>query len=282
MEDLVQSYYGIYGCDVIEENFYYLDQKRYRVVAENVSGGRNRRANFNRAPIPQRVSSAEADRLRSDAIMSRQQNEPQTPSAPRYKNPIISLPSRGIGPEEPLLRTASSKVTTKEGKPGKKRGISPKRLARYKANYLRTGTDNRPGSNRPRFVPTDKSKARARVINTALKNAKRWGTPEANAIAEHLINEGYVNDYNSALVILESMTNEWLIDIISEFLFETYLEENRPGQRERGYDRASLQRMTDRRLATSGSPFTNPTSKRKMDRTNITAANAQSYYWRNR
>lgn len=57
-------------------------------------------------------------------------------------------------------------------------------------------------------------------------------------------------------------------------------EATRPGQIVRGYNRASLPKMTDRRLEASGSAFRSPSSKNKMAKTNTTAANAQAYYWK--
>lgn len=57
-------------------------------------------------------------------------------------------------------------------------------------------------------------------------------------------------------------------------------EATRPGQIVRGYNRASLPKMTDRRIEASGSAFRSPSSKNKMAKTNTTAANAQAYYWK--
>jgi hypothetical protein len=202
-------------------------------VYENVSGGRGRRASSRRAPISQRVSDSEAREIRRNA----RENPKPTASAPeddsleamklrfraetdaenaekeakkakKAKKPT-TVPSRGVEGDEPVLRRK-----TPEGHG--KRGASPVAVAKRRARLLSTGQDPTQRYTYSR-TPTPESKARAKKIRAALKKRDKWGTPEAakeEYVIDYLVTEGYTDNYDSAIAIYESMSEEWLDTIL--------------------------------------------------------------------
>lgn len=153
MKNLTEVYFEMYG-----------DQE----LNENVSGGRGRRASSQQAPIPQRVTAAQAAEIRRNA---RQKNDP-IPEEPKKKKKEppepTTVPSRGVGAEEPALRRR-----TPEGH--RKRGASPMSVAKKKQRLLSTGQDT---TQKYRYArtPTPESKARAKKISAALRNRENWGS----------------------------------------------------------------------------------------------------------
>lgn len=134
--------------------------------------------------------------------------------AARVKEPT-TVPSRGIGQNEPLLRRR-----TPEGH--RKRGSTPRVTAQIRARILSTGRDPRDSRNRvsPNVPPeklTTERKEKAKRIRAALKNSSKWGTPEAakeEFVIDYLVTEGYTDNYDSAAIIYESMSDEWLDTIL--------------------------------------------------------------------
>lgn len=207
--------------DTFREHYNNLQENLELFLPENVSTGNARRASFGAAPIPQKVTASEAERIRRAARNANRQPESEPERAPRYPNPVIPLPSRGIGPDEPLLRTKSGVKTNKDGSPAKKRGTTPKKTAEYRATLFTTGNDRRPAGKNDRSsvyrAPvTPETEEKARRIGRALKNVDNWGTPEARAVTEHLISRGYADTHEAALAILESMSDEWFEGILFE------------------------------------------------------------------
>ena len=181
-------------------------------VYENTGLGGNKRAHG--ARVDQRVTDAELEDIRARAkkprpSASRPQDDSLEAMRARFKaedekpqkiEEPTTVPSRGVGGNEPVLRRR---------KPNghRIRGGSPEYIATKKARALAG------------VVP--EAKAIQKKIRAALKKSKKWGTPEARNeayVLEHLISEGYAEDYNSALAICESMSDEWFESILSEDL----------------------------------------------------------------
>lgn len=189
------------------------DELYEEVFYENVSTGNARRASFGN--IPQRVTASQAAEIRRSARrVPEPEPEPRAPKAP--KGPT-TVPSRGVSGDEPALRRR-----TPEGH--RKRGASPVAVAKRRARLLSTGQDtaqqNVGSAGRYGYArkPTEASKARAKKIRAALKKSKNWGTPQANAeeyVLEYLVQEGYTDSYDSAMEILQEMSGEWLVEILS-------------------------------------------------------------------
>jgi hypothetical protein len=53
-------------------------------------------------------------------------------------------------------------------------------------------------------------------------NIRRLVREELEYIVDILVSEGYVNDYDSAACILEAMSDEWLVGILSEAPYQIY------------------------------------------------------------
>lgn len=159
--------------------------------------------------------SASLDSPDLEAMKKRfKQEDEEEAAAKAAKNtkPSTTVPSRGIGANEPLLRRR-----TPEGH--SRRGSSPFTKAKNRARVLSTGRNPNARAGEYAGSPTDKSKALAKKIRAALKKSEKWGTPEANAeeyVLEYLIQEGYTNSYESALRILGQMSENWLIQILND------------------------------------------------------------------
>lgn len=186
------------------EEFYGID--------ENVSGGRARRASSRRAPISQRVSDSEAAEIRRnarenpkptastpeddslEAMKSRFKAETGAENAEKEARKPKSVPSRGIGASEKVLRKG------KRSTPG---GTAQQRVTELGRRGRREG--------KKPYAPGDE--VRSKRISAALKNRDKWGTPEAakeEFVIDYLVTEGYTDNYDSAIEIYESMSDEWL------------------------------------------------------------------------
>jgi hypothetical protein len=200
-------------------------------VYENTGLGGNKRAHG--AKVDQSVSDKEADEVRAPGRQQRAEKE-----AARKKQELKdTLGSRGAslmaskGADSDSVPMASAKKRSeptgggvsgnapvlRRRKPNghATRGASPEHTAAKKAKELTSGGPY------PKKPVTPETKARGKKIRDALKKSKKWGTPEARNeayVLEHLISEGYADDYNSALAICESMSDEWFYSIISEDL----------------------------------------------------------------
>lgn len=198
-----------------------LSDEEYQDLYENVSGGRAKRAKHGN--IDQSVSDKEADEVRAPGREQRAEKE-----AARKKQELKdTLGSRGAslmasrGADSDSVPMASSKRRSeptgggvsgntpvlRRRKPNghATRGSSPEHIATQKARDLAGGGPE--------------TKARQKKIRAALKKSKKWGTPEARNeayVLEHLISEGYADDYNCAVAICESMSDEWFESILSE------------------------------------------------------------------
>lgn len=53
-------------------------------------------------------------------------------------------------------------------------------------------------------------------------NIRKFNREELEHVLNILVSEGYVNDYDSAASILEAMSDEWLVGILSEAPFQIY------------------------------------------------------------
>ena len=185
-------------------------------VYENVSGGRGRRASSRRAPISQRVSDSEAEEIRRnakenpkptasapeddslEAMKSRFAAETDVENAEKEAKKPKQVPSRGIGASEGVLRK------------GKKR--TPGGTAQQRVTEL--GRRGRQQGKKPYAAGDDE---RLRKISAALKKRDNWGTPEAakeEYVIDYLVTEGYTDNYDSAIAIYESMSEEWLDTIL--------------------------------------------------------------------
>jgi len=184
----------------VEHLIQQLSDEEYQDLYENTGLGGNKRAHG--AKVDQRVTDAELEDIRASAkrprpSASRPQDDSLEAMKERFKEEeegekVKPVPSRGIGAGEPVL--------------GGKRKRKPGGMAQIKANKLRRGS-------------TQAERERGKKISAALKNKKKWGTPEARNeayVLEHLISEGYADNYNSAAAICESMSDEWFYSIISE------------------------------------------------------------------
>ena len=224
------------------EEFYGID--------ENVSGGRARRASSRRAPISQRVSDFEAAEIRRnarenpkptastpeddslEAMKSRFKAETDIENAKKEAKKPKRVPSRGIGPSEPVLRKG------KRSTPG---GTAQQRVTELGRRRRREG--------KKPYAPGDEE--RSKRISAALKNRDKWGTPEAakeEFVIDYLVTEGYTDNYDSAISIYESMSDEW---------FDTILEV-------KGGGKVSFRGNTDDR----GMPL-NPSMKLYMKKTQL-------------
>jgi hypothetical protein len=201
---------------------------------ENVSTGNAKRASF--GGIPQRVSATEADRIRADARRSREPiPEPAKRKSKEPKGPT-TVPSRGVPSDEPALRRR-----TPEGH--MKRGSTPGTTARIRSRILSTGSDPRIKYSSGKTTP--KKQQNAKTIRKILKTLDTWGTPSANRelrqqrraerserlglnkeefVIDYLISEGYTDNYDSAAIIYESMSDEWMYDILEAFKDTDYKE----------------------------------------------------------
>lgn len=185
-------------------------------VYENVSGGRGRRASSRRAPISQRVSDSEAKEIRRnarenpkptasapeddslEAMKSRFRAETDTENAEKEAKKPKQVPSRGIGASERVLRRG------KRSTPG---GTAQQRVTEL-------GRRRRQQGQKPYAAGDDE---RSKRISAALKKRDKWGTPEAakeEYVIDYLVTEGYANNYDSAIAIYESMSEEWLDTIL--------------------------------------------------------------------
>lgn len=202
-----------------EEAEYILEQlsdEEFNVLCENVSGGRGRRASSRRAPISQRVSDSEAREIRRnarenpkptasapeddslEAMKSRFRAETDAENAEKEAKKPKRVPSRGIGASEGVLRKG------KKSTPG---GTAQQRVTEL-------GRRRRQQGKKPYAAGDDE---RSRRISAALKKRDKWGTPEAakeEYVIDYLVTEGYTDNYDSAIVIYESMSEEWLDTIL--------------------------------------------------------------------
>lgn len=193
-----------------------LSDDEFYGIYENVSGGRARRASSRRAPISQRVSDSEAKEIRRnarenpkptasapeddslEAMKSRFKAETDTENAEKEAKKPKSVPSRGIGPSEPVLRKG------KRSTPG---GTAQQRVTELGRRGRREG--------KKPYAPGDEE--RSKRISAALKKRDKWGTPEAakeEFVIDYLVTEGYTDNYDSAISIYESMSDEWLDTIL--------------------------------------------------------------------
>jgi hypothetical protein len=184
-------------------------------IPENVSGGRARRASSRRAPISQRVTDREAQEIRTNA----RQNPRPSPAKPsndslaamrkRFEDAENAekeskkqkpLPSGGIGASARVLRGRKKRT------PG---GTAQERVAEL-------GRRSRQKGKKPFKWPEDEN--RMERISAALKKRKQWGTPEAaneEYVINYLISEGYTDTLESAEIIIENMSGQWLYDILA-------------------------------------------------------------------
>lgn len=188
-------------------------------IFENVSGGRGKRAKSSRAPIPQRVTARQAREIRTNA----RQNPRPSPAKPsndslaamrkRFEDAEKEskkqkpLPSRGIGASERVLRRRKKRT------PG---GTAQERVAELGRRLRQIGK-------KPFKWPEDEN--RMKRISAALKKRKQWGTPEAaneEYVINYLISEGYTDTLESAEIIIENMSEQWLYDILMEKPFQIY------------------------------------------------------------
>lgn len=169
----------------------------YLEIYENIGTGKSKRASF--GGISQRPSEREIRDIRAAA---RKTPEPIPEEKPRQKRKGIGiLPSGGVGSTSKVLRGGY--------------GRTPEGIARRRATELKKRS-------RSLVLPTSEvisASNRADKITAALKKSKKWGTPEAaeEVILGYLIDEGFVDSLESAEVILENMSDEWL-----ESIFEKY------------------------------------------------------------
>lgn len=196
------------------------------VLYENVSTGNARRASF--GGIAQRVSAAEADRIRAAARRSREPIPEPVERKPKEPKGPTTVPSRGVPAEEPALRRR-----TPEGH--RKRGSTPATTAKVRARILSTGSDPRRRYSSGRTTP--QGQERAKTIRKLLKTSGTWGTPSANSewrqqkraerserlglnreefeyLLNYLIDEGYADTYENAEEIFEEMSEGWLLEIL--------------------------------------------------------------------
>lgn len=196
-------------------------QEVYLEICENVSGGRARRASSRRAPISQRVTDREAQEIRANArenprsssvapsddslgaMKQRFKDETDAENADKEAKKPKPVPSRGIGSSERVLRKGKKRT------PG---GTAQARVAELNKRLRQQGK-------KPYQWPQDDE--RVRRISAALKKRDKWGTPEAaneEYVINYLISEGYTDNYESAIAIYESMSDEWIYNILEDFV----------------------------------------------------------------
>ena len=194
-----------------------LSDDEFEDLCENVSGGRARRASSRRAPISQRVSDSEAKEIRRnarenpkptasapeddrlEAMKSRFKAETDTENAEKEAKKPKSVPSRGIGASEKVLRKGKKRT------PG---GTAQQRVATLGSRGRELGQPN---------YSWPRDEVRSKRISAALKKRDKWGTPEAakeEFVIDYLVTEGYTDNYDSAISIYESMSDEWLDTIL--------------------------------------------------------------------
>jgi len=206
-------------ADSYEEADYLLEQlndEEFDELCENVSGGRSRRASSRRAPISQRVTDTEAEKIRQnarenpkpsasapeddsrEAMQARFKAETDAENAEKEAKRPKTVPSRGIGASERVLRKG------KKHTPG---GTAQARVTEL--NRRRRQQGKKP------YAAGDAE--RVTRISAALKKRDKWGTPEAakeEFVIDYLVTEGYTDNYDSAIAIYESMSEEWLDTIL--------------------------------------------------------------------
>ena len=207
-------------ADSYEEAEYILEQlsdEEFYELCENVSTGKAKRASSRRAPIPQRVSDSEAREIRRnarenpkptasapeddslEAMKSRFKAETDIENAQKEAKKPKRVPSRGIGASEKVLRKG------KRSTPG---GTAQQRVTELGRRRRELGQPN---------YSSLRDDRRSKNISAALKKRDKWGTPEARNeefVIDYLINEGYTDNYDSAIAIYESMSDEWLNTIL--------------------------------------------------------------------
>lgn len=182
-------------------------QEAYLNIAENVSSGGGSRARSGtgagRAPIPQRVTAAQAAEIRAAA---KRKPEPIPEEKPRQQRKGIGiLPSGGVGSRDKVLRGGYART--------------PHGIAQRRATEL-----EKKGRTEWRNLSDEQLRSmseRESRIRAALKKSKKWGTPEAAAeevILGYLIDEGYADCLGSAEIILENMSDDWFDEILNEYI----------------------------------------------------------------
>jgi hypothetical protein len=68
----------------------------------------------------------------------------------------------------------------------------------------------------------ERKKESKRLDDLAKRESSRMKEEYNNLVLDYLITERYVNDYDSAARILEAMSDEWLVGILSEAPFDIY------------------------------------------------------------
>jgi vacuolar-type H+-ATPase subunit H len=187
-----------------------LNDDEFEELCENVSTGNAKRASF--GGIQPRVSAAEVDRIRGrradESPRKKQEREERESKNKQTAKQLLrrrELPSRGISSDTPSLRGG---------------GITPSSVAVRKFNELRARA-KRGEKGKTKF------KRRANKIYNALSDRWKWGTPEARNeefVIDYLISEGYTDNYDSAAIIYESMSDEWMYDILEAFKDTDYKE----------------------------------------------------------
>jgi hypothetical protein len=106
--------------------------------------------------------------------------------------------SRGIGSDEPQLHKSKKGIRRTHQR-------TPAFIARQKALALRTST-------------APNADLRRKKILKALRNKEKWGQKheEIEYILNLLVTEGFTDNYDSVISIIESMSDEWFYQILDE------------------------------------------------------------------
>ena len=215
-------------------------QEAYLHVCENVSSGNSRRAQSSRAPIAQRVTDREAERIRQSA-----RNNPRPSAVKHSDNSLEAMKRRWKEADEAKdahERFQKSEREAKEQKRAPSRGIGKYEsvLRRKGPTIARTplskAEEKLKNLNRLSREQPDRPelKLRAKKVRAAIKKSDQWGTPEAakeEYVIGHLITEGYTDNYESAIAIYESMSDEWIYNILEDFVPLTPEKEERVKKR---------------------------------------------------
>ena len=113
------------------------------------------------------------------------------------------VPSRGIGHMDHVLRR--NRIDSR----GITRPTTPQSEAKSRLKYLNWLERNGHGG--------ESNKKMIKRMRAALRKRDKWGTPEAakeEYVIDYLVTEGYTSNYDSAIAIYESMSDEWLDTIL--------------------------------------------------------------------
>lgn len=147
-------------------------------IPENVSGGRARRASSRRAPIPQRVTSTQANEIRANA-----RNNPRPSPAEPTDNSLAAMRARF---KEAEAAESAKNVPQPRGLPSGGIGASARVLRGPKKRTPGGMAQARVAYLHPSNTTSQQQADRREKIRAALKNRKNWGKPKARNGEENL------------------------------------------------------------------------------------------------